>query len=798
MGMGRGKQGWPGERGPFLVKGSIQVPCREALAIHSFSYRLLLTRFISSLCPVAALHWILLPALQEDMEEPSPNSTNAHPQGQLSDPMLVESQLQHQLPSLEGHGCCLRDQRPHAMPLDGELLQQLPSLEHTTPSSHGDQSRRSSNQRTDLKLHASQLMQPLQTHMLPFLSLQSVAALRASCRTLQQLVDNATEAWLESASLWLPHKCLKHAVDSSTVQDMLRTQHRTMLGLRKPSPLSSDHLSSNPKIAVNDTTIAHVIQHDDWHRALKVQWAPAWPCPYIAILLERDEHFVPPDIEDEDELPDDAHAAILLETDTWLPLEGLDSQRPYAALQHGVWWPAPSGNAADTHTFVFICSVGFLLQVAEVAPKSKIQMISELSEEWIPIVLTPDGKAVQCYIKRGTEQVTSIVDLESLQERFCLTPAALTPTTGHSQADMMRLSPYWMDWSPSAGNVLAVAWHASDRPFYLSFHDASSGAVLKQIDLQAQISEESTDRPGMYSWSPSGKHVVMALNTRSSDVVGFEGGILEFDYVDDSDGWNHLMGPGFHTANVKVQWSPCGRYLHLEEIGEVGEEAVTYSYIWDTLRQDTILKWTDKTAGSLVLWSHPLDIGSTSMRSVCFVVTCHLLLVLPVSESIKRPTRILYDMPRNSDMASWAISPCGTLLVGTWQADAWSAQITCYDGEAASSSGLQLPHHLWHAEIEVHVHACCNQEAASSLKAWCMDSIAWHPSPISGRMYAIAREDGAVYLMDGRGHKCLCVWSAEQLHMPPGEPNVQLTWSPDGSQLAVAVWGRTTFLSFGS
>ncbi len=277
--------------------------------------------------PIATPHCTCFLALQEYMEEPSPDSTNTHPQGQHLEPQLVESQLPHRLPNPEGSRYCLHEQRPHPTPLDSQLPQQLPSAEHRAPFSHGEQSGRSSKQRTYLMLHASQLMQPLQTHMLPFLPLQSVAALRATCKTLQQLVDTAAEAWLDSASRWLPHKCLEHAVDSSTVQAMLRTQHRTILGLRRPHPLSSDHLSSHPQVALIDKTVVHAIQHDEWHRALEVQWAPAWPSPYIAVLLERDEDLVRPDIEEE-ELPDDAHAAILLETDTWSPLEGLDPQRP--------------------------------------------------------------------------------------------------------------------------------------------------------------------------------------------------------------------------------------------------------------------------------------------------------------------------------------------------------------------------------------------------------------------------------------------------------------------------------------
>ncbi len=734
------------------------------------------------------------------MEEHSPDSTNSHPQGEHPDPRLLESQLPHQLPSPEGSR--------HPTLFDSQLPQQLPSAERTAPSIHVEQSGPSSNQRTHLMLPDGQLMQPLQTHMLPFLSLQSMAALRASCRTLQQLVDTAAEAWLESASRWLPHKCLEHAADSLTVQNMLRTQHRTMHGLRRSRTLSSDRLnpaclSSDPvssEGAVIDKTVVHEIQHEYWQRAADVQWAPAWPSPYIAILLQRDADLVPCDLGDK-VLPDDVPAAILLETDAWGPLEGLQDEWTRATWQHGVWWPASSGNATDKHTFAFI---SHFLQVAQIDPeKSKIQLISDLGWEWTPQVLAPDGKAVKCRNSKGSVDMTAIIDLESLQERFCVSPAALAPTTRHSQAEMMTLSPAWIDWSPPAGNVLAVAWHTSNKPFYLTFHDASSGTVLKQIDLQAHVSVKSKGRRrGTYSWSPSGKHVAMVLD---APIAGVEGGVLGFgSNTSNYDGWSHVLQSHDFGIIGEVHWSPCGRYLHVEQSGGVNEQHFTSSYIWDTLRGESVFDWTDGRAG-LVIWSDSSDNERASLRSVCLVASCHMLLVLPVGGCFQRPVQILYDAPRNYRFADWDISPCGTLLVGTWQVAAPPAPFEFDDDELLGPVAdfrklrqIRLPHHLWHAEILVDAHDCCNREAASSLKAWCMDSIAWHPSPISRRMYAIAREDGAVYLMDGRGHKCLRVWSAEQLHMPPGEPDVRLTWSPDGSQLAVAAWGRTTFLSLSS
>ena len=132
---------------------------------------------------------------------------------------------------------------------------------------------------------------------------------------------------------------------------------------------------------------------------------------------------------------------------------------------------------------------------------------------------------------------------------------------------------------------------------------------------------------------------------------------------------------------------------------------------------------------------------------------------------------------------SFSIYPQGTEEV--YHQDAWDVKHPC---------------RVWHAEVRAGARTCLSQAIASSQVAWCMGSIAWHPSQ-AGRIYAIAQVDGTVNLMDGRSHRCLRAWSWAELSQqqaPFTAPQIDLTWSPDGSQLAVAATGVTAILSFAS
>ena len=133
------------------------------------------------------------------------------------------------------------------------------------------------NQQPKHQLQISSLLQPLERYMLPYLPLEVMANLRASCRTLRCLIDDApAEAWQLAASDALLPKCLQHAsrlcVDSSDVQLRLQFQGSTISSIRNGAP------SWRRK---------HFPHEDDEMQATGVQWAPGWPSPYIAMLLRR-------------------------------------------------------------------------------------------------------------------------------------------------------------------------------------------------------------------------------------------------------------------------------------------------------------------------------------------------------------------------------------------------------------------------------------------------------------------------------------------------------------------------------
>ena len=127
----------------------------------------------------------------------------------------------------------------------------------------------------DATLHSEFLMQPMQRHMLPCLPLEAMASLRASCKTLQYLVDDASaEAWQPAASGSLLPNYLQPVstlcADSSSVQHMLRKQGQTIGNLRNGARSRRQHFLHEH----------HTMQ------AMSLQWAPGWPSRYIAMMLE--------------------------------------------------------------------------------------------------------------------------------------------------------------------------------------------------------------------------------------------------------------------------------------------------------------------------------------------------------------------------------------------------------------------------------------------------------------------------------------------------------------------------------
>ncbi len=627
-------------------------------------------------------------------------------------------------------------------------------------------------------------MQPMQRYMLPCLPLEAIASLRASCKTFQLLVDTApAEAWQPAASASLLPTSMQHVSDlfngSQDVQSMLLGQGLVIGNLRTGASRMKAH---------------HFVHENAQTQATSLHWSPGWPSIYIAILLERRVY--------QEILKVVSGAVLMVCTRTWHALEASGRHRTFGEHQWGMWWPA---SWKETPVFVFASRTNLMakLKVARVAseklhvedvhvsgPESKFRVAS----------LAPGGSAVICSVLEDGPSAAAVCDMMTLQERFRIDAKALAAQApAHVSQTLSLLEPAWVECNPALGEVVAVAWHAREHPECISFHDAASGRLLKQMhlaDCMRLTVLPAGGSPPVYAWSPSGKHVVMHRNARNAleaDPTGMEGGIFGLN------GNIHELGHHPDAWSSKVEWSPCGRYLAITELAGHGDHEYAGGYIWDAVQQREVFDWDGKSTPAndynQVVWNKPHD---GALSCILLVQNCEVLLRLPAGTDRAEPERICYDAPHEHGGARWSLSPCGTLLVGTWaMRTAPGMYHVCDVPGIFDSRELDMPCHLWHAEIKSSALACCNREAACSMTKWCMDSIAWHPSPASQRIYAIAQEDGCVDLMDGTKHERLTRWSPEQLKICRGKSRVRLTWAPDGSQLAVAARGVTTILEFG-
>ncbi len=485
-------------------------------------------------------------------------------------------------------------------------------------------------------------------------------------------------------------------------------------------------------------------------------------------------------------------AALMVCTRTWHALEEPAPHRTLGEQQQGMWLPA---SWKEDPVFVFASRCR--LNVARVTSgKVHVEGICGPDSKHLVASLASSGSAVVCSLLTDEPPTTAVCDMMTLRERFRIDAKALAAQApAHLRQTIGLLEPAWVECDPALGKVVAVAWHAHQHAECLSFQKATSGRLLVmhlagRMRMGVQIAGPS---PPVYAWSPSGKHVVMYWSALKPDPFGREGGIFGLD------GTIHELRHHPHAWSAKVEWCPCGRYLAITEQAGHGADEYAGGYIWDVVEQGDVFDWdgrgTSTNDYNQVVWNKPHDWALSCI--VCLVQNCKVVLRLPVGTDRAEPERICYDAPHEHGEARWSISPCGTLLVGTWAMRTAPGMYHVCDAPGIfDSRELDMPCHLWHAEIRSGALACCNREAACSMTKWCMDSIAWHPSPASQRIYAIAQEDGCVDLMDGSGHECLRRWYPEQLKICRGKSQVQLTWAPDGSQLAVAAQGVTTILEF--
>ena len=371
------------------------------------------------------------------------------------------------------------------------------------------------------------------------------------------------------------------------------------------------------------------------------------------------------------------------------------------------------------------------------------------------------------------------------------------------------MQPVWMEWDPATGQSFAVVWHNGGADAALSFHDASKGRLLTFVDLAKHLWPAPDSGRLCYEWAPSGKCIVAYGWECTQDGNGIRlDGKLPQAVIIRNDGLCCRLDIDAPTARFserfeavfEVAWSPC-RYLQLK-LRRHQPGSFHAGFIWDAMLETYVLTWERQTSPfhvPIVVWSAPPKQGTE--RTTCFVAGCNnadgTLLLLPSPSSSSNPQQL--PMHPHFEEMCWppcSVSPCGNLVV---------SESPPIHSDRADVDG---PHRcLEHTEIvgahneTVQAHAGLIFRAVRQYHFWHFGSVAWHPCPASGRMYAIVQQEGTVCLMDGRRHKLLRSWSLAELvgcaaldEITTSE--MRLRWSPCGSQLIVTGPDLTTFLCF--
>ena len=201
--------------------------------------------------------------------------------------------------------------------------------------------------------------------------------------------------------------------------------------------------------------------------------------------------------------------------------------------------------------------------------------------------------------------------------------------------------------------------------------------------------------------------------------------------------------------------------------------------------------------------------------SIAIVPSARRLLVFPELGECSPPTSHMLVGPHEMPLASCAFklsfSPCGRLLVGMLGCASEPIQGLKFMNGTAAGAGIPSGA-VWQAWTGPDFLSHPREETVSFhfvgglCSAWLPQSISWHPCPGKYTIYAILDTSCKLLLVDAQHQVCVKMWPwADLIRMCGGQlmsqhheldKSVRLTWSPCGSQLAVAFAGSLVVLSF--
>ena len=376
-------------------------------------------------------------------------------------------------------------------------------------------------------------------------------------------------------------------------------------------------------------------------------------------------------------------------------------------------------------------------------------------------------------------------------------------------------------WAPS-GDLVAVLWDASYSPDDtagmgpLTVHDASSGDLICSRGSWSDNADRSLYEVSC-SWSPSSEKLLLVQRPRTE--IPEHSGVISLCTL---DGLSLSIDRIPELRLQRAAFSPCGRFMSSdyvltvnEDQDEGQEEESEGLHCYFICAADGYSELCRYTGGDDEVIFAPngqfavLPIAQTVVALPEAVPICQGFAGLDAMQ----PVRDVFKL-RHAFKVSW--SPCGKILVGMIDSQDVTVKFAkelrvAYSGMEHSDIQSSLDK-IWHTHVDQSTalhdewQSCLFCPVEEACSAWLPQSISWHPCPGKYTIYAVADTEHSIFLIDAQHRACLKMWSWEALIEMSGDTpeevhhehdeSLRLTWSPNGSQLAVAAANHLVVLTF--
>lgn len=263
----------------------------------------------------------------------------------------------------------------------------------------------------------------------------------------------------------------------------------------------------------------------------------------------------------------------------------------------------------------------------------------------------------------------------------------------------------------------------------------------------------------------------------------------------------------------EIAWSPCGLYVDIshrtsEGIEDRGDSV--YGRIWDAKTRRTVYHWPCPGG-------HPDEnkVIRPPKGKACLVLNHDPCTLMSLTDDANCWGPYTGPQPDCDSLCDrMGFSPCARLLYlwkeltapGAQLSDEERQELAAYRADPIRSCCPKsaLIYKLWLGSVSLDPTGISPAGQALTSVELDMDSIAWHPSPVSDCTFAAVDISGTLMLFQGSPLHLIQSWDAHDLARKcfgkaPDHLCFQrhLAWSPDGSQLAYRIHGAIALLSFG-